>query len=296
MKKACILIFLHLLCFIPKAQDNVLVSTDWLAKNLDKVVVLHVGINRQSYENGHIPEARFLAWSDIVTTKNGIPNELNSVENLQKVFTNLGIGNNKKIILYGDLQGLAAARAFFTLEYLGLSGRVAVLDGGIEKWKAEKRPISTVPVTPNPEEFIIRLNPDIVIGIDQVSDISWLITNRNSSNFSLIDARPPEEYKGERPGEGITRPGHIPGAFNIFWQQNIISRDNPVMKPKEELKKLYAQAGASPNKINVVYCRTGGQASHAYFTLRYLGYNVKLYDGSYFEWQSQKDTKVILGK
>lgn len=279
-----------------KAQDDILVSTDWLSRNLDKVVVLHVGISRQSYDSGHIPGARFLAWNDIVTTRNGIPNELNSAENLEKVFTQLGVGNIKKMVLYGDLQGLAAARAFFTLEYLGHKGRIALLDGGLEKWKSEGRPVSTEPVIPKPEKFMIRIEPDVVIGIEPVRDISWLLTNHSKENFSLIDARPPEEFSGERPGEGVIRPGHIPGASNIFWQENIVSRTNPVMKPKEELKKLYDLAGALPNKVNIVYCRTGGQAAHAYFTLRYLGYPVKLYDGSYFEWNSQTDTKVISHK
>lgn len=276
-------------------QKQLLVSTDWLAKNANNAVVLHVGTNRQSYDAGHIPNARFVAWSEITATRNGVPNELASAETLQAVFTKLGVGNTKKIVLYGDLNGLAAARAFFTLDYLGHGDRIALLDGGVEKWKTEKRPISTEAVTANSETFTAKINPQTIITLDTMRDVSWSVINQTPSNLSLVDARPADEYTGEKPGDGIVRAGHIPGAFNIFWQNNIVSRENPIMKAEKDLRKLYEAAGVSANKTNIVYCRTGGQASHAYFTLRYLGYQVKLYDGSFFEWNKQTDTPVIKG-
>ncbi|MBK8813517.1 MAG: sulfurtransferase [Acidobacteria bacterium] len=275
------------------ANREMLVSTGWLAKNLDRVILLHVGANRQSYDSGHIPTARFLAYSDITTTRDGVPNELASVENLQKAFSAAGVGNSKRIVLYGDLNGLAAARTFFTLDYLGHSKRVSVLNGGLEKWKSEKRELSTAAATQVPEPFVATIDPQTVIGIDTVRDVSWSVINQSPSNFSLIDARPPEEYRGEKPGDGIVRPGHIPGSINVFWlANNIVSRENPIMKPDAELRRIYAAAGVARNKTNVVYCRTGGQASHTYFTLRYLGYRVKMYDGSFFQWNKQADTTV----
>lgn len=279
-----------------RTNKELLVSTDWLAKNLSKTVVLHVGTNRQSFDAGHIPNARFIAWSEITTTRNGVPNELASAETLQTVFTKLGVGNTKKIVLYGDLNGLAAARTFFTLDYLGHGNRIALLDGGLEKWKAENRPVSTEKAVPNPETFTVKVTPQTVIALDTMRDVSWSVINQMPSNLSLVDARPAEEYTGEKAGDGVVRPGHIPGAYNIFWQNNIVSRENPVMKAENDLRKMYEAAGVSANKTNVVYCRTGGQASHAYFTLRYLGYNVKLYDGSYFEWNKQEDAPVVIGE
>lgn len=279
-----------------RTNKELLVSTDWLAKNLSKTVVLHVGTNRQSFDAGHIPNARFIAWSEITTTRNGVPNELASAETLQTVFTKLGVGNTKKIVLYGDLNGLAAARTFFTLDYLGHGNRIALLDGGLEKWKAENRTVSTETAVPNPETFTVKVTPQTVIALDTMRDVSWSVINQMPSNLSLVDARPAEEYTGEKAGDGVVRPGHIPGAYNIFWQNNIVSRENPVMKAENDLRKMYEAAGVSANKTNVVYCRTGGQASHAYFTLRYLGYNVKLYDGSYFEWNKQEDAPVVIGE
>lgn len=298
-KKIFLLLFLALFSVAvsaQKANKEMLVSTDWLAKNLDKVVVLHVAARKETYDAGHIPNARFLAYGDITTTRDGVPNELASVENLTKVFTNLGVGNAKKIVLYGDLNGLMAARAFFTLDYLGHSNRVAVLDGGLEKWKAEKREVSTQNVNSTTETFTPKINPKAVISLAAVRDVSWSVVNQNPSNLALIDARPKEEYTGEKPGDGVSRAGHIPGAASVFWlQNNVVSRENPMLKTEKELRQTFQNAGVMPDKTIVVYCRTGGQASHSYFTLRYLGYNVMMYDGSYFEWNKQTDTPVVTG-
>ncbi len=282
--------------FGQKTDSKILVSTDWLAKNPGKVVVLHVAAKREHYEAGHIPNARFLAFGEITATRDGVPNELASAENLQRVFAKIGIGNTKKIVIYGDLNGLLAARTFFTLDYLGQGNRIAVLDGGLEKWKAEKREVSSQNVEPAGEIFTPRINPQTVISIDTVRDVSWSLVSQNSTGFVLIDARPKEEYTGEKSGDGVIRAGHIPGASSVFWlQNNIVSRENPIMKPAKELRETYRNAGVTADKTVVVYCRTGVQASHTYFTLRYLGYDVVMYDGSFFEWNKQFDTQVVTG-
>ena len=118
----------------PKVRSELIVSTDWLAKNLSNknVFVLHVTSNQKTYEAGHIPGARFLNMGELLATREGLANELPPVEQLQKVFEATGIGNEGKIVLYGDNNGLAAARAFFTLDYLGHGNRAALLDGVLE--------------------------------------------------------------------------------------------------------------------------------------------------------------------
>ncbi len=279
-----------------KTNRGMLVSTDWLAKNLGQVVVLHVAAKREHYDAGHIPNARFLVYGDITTTRDGVPNELASAENLHKVFTQIGVGNSKKIVLYGDLSGLLAARTFFTLDYLGQGHRIAMLDGGLEKWKAENRKVSTQEVEPTSQPFTPKINPQTVVSLDTVRDVSWSVTKQNPTNLVLIDARPKEEYTGEKAGDGVIRAGHIPGAASVFWlQNNVVSRENPRLKAEKELRQTYQNTGVTADKTVVVYCRTGGQASHTYFILRYLGYRVRLYDGSYFEWNKQADTQIVTG-
>ena len=120
-----------------------LVSTSWLQEHLADVdlVTLYVGRDRSAYDAGHIPGARFVALDDLVEQHGDSLNDLPPVAKLQAVFENAGIGNDARIVLYGDGGGLLAARAYFTLDYLGHADRAALLDGGIEKWRAEGKPL-----------------------------------------------------------------------------------------------------------------------------------------------------------
>jgi thiosulfate/3-mercaptopyruvate sulfurtransferase len=283
----------------PRAvRSEMIVSTAWLAAHLNdpKVVVLHVARERSHYDGGHLPGARFVGWGEITATRDGVPNELAPVADLQKLFERLGIGDDTRIVLYGDNSGLSAARAYFTLDYLGHGARAALLDGGPEKWKAERRAISTDLVETKSARFTPRVRAGAVTNLDVVRDLSWTATNVISPSVALIDARPVDEYTGAKPGDGVPRGGHIPGAANIFWMQNVVSQENPALRSVAALRKLYEGAGAQPGHTVVAYCRTGGQASHAYFTLKYLGYDVVMYDGSFFEWSNTQGTPVVAGR
>ena len=279
-------------------RSDMLVSTGWLASHLGdrNIVVLHVARDRAHYDGGHIPGARFVAWNEITATRAGVPNELPPVAELQKVFERLGVGDKGRVVLYGDNSGLSAARAYFTLDYLGHGERASLLDGGLERWRAERRQVSTAAATASPRPFTPNVNTDIVTDLDVMRDLSWIATNVSSPGVALVDARPVEEYTGAKPGEGVPRGGHIPGAANVFWMQNLASRENPVVRPAAELRKLYEAAGAKGNRKIVTYCRTGGQASHSYFIAKYLGYDVVMYDGSFFEWSKTEGTQVVTGQ
>lgn len=278
-------------------ETGMLVTTDWLAQRLDdpQTIVLHVARERAHYDQGHIPGARFVAWGEITATRDGVPNELAPVEELKKIFERSGIGDKARVVLYGDNSGLSAARAYFTLDYLGHGARAALLDGGLEKWKSERRTVSTSAVETKPVPFTPRVRAGAVTSLDVMRDLSWTVSNISADGAVLIDARPADEYTGAKPGDGVTRGGHIPGAANVFWMQNVVSKENPVLRPAAELRRLYEEAGALPGRTIVTYCRTGGQASHSYFTLKYLGYDVVMYDGSFFEWSNASGTPVVSG-
>src|SRR5690606_31189720 len=140
-----------------------LVSAEWLAERLDdpSVVVLHVAPNRSAYDEGHIPGARFLPLSAIVTEVDGNTNELPPVEHLDSVFESLGVSDDTRVIIYGP--PLPAARALFPLAYLGHAGQVAILDGGLEGWKLEGRPLSTDAPEYEPGTFTPRPRPELVV-------------------------------------------------------------------------------------------------------------------------------------
>jgi thiosulfate/3-mercaptopyruvate sulfurtransferase len=100
----------------------------------------------------------------------------------------------------------------------------------------------------------------------------------------ILDARPPAEFSGEVPGADVGRPGHIPGARNLFWQDLVRSPEEPRLKDEAELRRLFEAAGVGPGDTVVAYCRTGGQASFLYTVASHLGYDVVLYDGSFVDW------------
>jgi len=274
------------------AGSQLLVQTNWLAAHLNdsNVVVLHVAPNRTSYDAGHIPGARFLPLSDVAVTRNGLLNQLPTVDAMKTAFEHVGIGDKSHVVIYGDMSGLFAARAYFALDYLGHGNHAVLLDGGLEKWKAEHREVSTAAPAFKAVNLTVKARPELIASLSAMKQI---VTGNKTT---LIDARPPDEYSGARAGDGVSRGGHIPGAKNVFWMDNLASKDNPVLKPAPEMLAKYEAAGVKRGKNVVVYCRTGVQASHDYFTLKLLGFKPVLYEGSFFEWSNAPGTPVETGK
>jgi thiosulfate/3-mercaptopyruvate sulfurtransferase len=259
-------------------NEHMLVSPGWLAERLQDpaVVVLHVARDEAEFRAGHIPGARWVPLSSIIVEREGIPNELPETEALLEVFARAGISDHTQVVVYGDLGGLSAARAFFTLDYLGHE-HVSLLDGGLETWKAEGRALATETLAVQPAAFTPRPRPERVV------DAHWVFARLGNPNYALIDARPTPQFTGED-AAGLERAGHIPGASNLFWRTTFRSDDDPRLLGPAELRRMFAAAGAAPGRTVVAYCRTGMQASHAYFVLRYLGYEAVMYDGSFVEW------------
>ncbi|MDQ3557376.1 MAG: sulfurtransferase [Gemmatimonadota bacterium] len=274
----------------PRVNADLLISAEQLAARVadPQLVVLHVARERSDYDAGHLPGAHFLPLRSIVEDRDGNVNELPPVERLDSIFESVGVGDASRVVVYGDLGGLSAARAFFTLDYLG-HPRVAVLDGGLAAWRLEERPVSTQPVTATPGTFTPRPQPYRVVHAD------WVRARTDSARFALVDARPPAEYTGETPGAGITRPGHLPGARNLFWRNTLLSEERPVLRTPRVLRGMLRLAGVEPGRTVVVYCRTGVQASHLYFVSRYLGYETRIYDASYADWNRRPDYPVVRG-
>jgi thiosulfate/3-mercaptopyruvate sulfurtransferase len=264
----------------PRLRQEMLVSTDWLAAHLHDpdLVLLSVGGTPDFYNKGHIPGARQLRLAEIAVTRDGIPNELPPDAELQRAFEVAGVSNNSRVVLYGDRFNLLAARAYFTLDYLGLAEHAALLDGGIEKWKAEKKPVSTETEPVRRSTLKIAPRREVLISTAQMRELA------GKRSATLIDARPVEEFTGEQPSEDVKERGHIPGAKSLYWMDMLVSREDPVLKPEAELRRMYAEVQAAPGRALVTYCRTGMQSSFDYFVAKYLGYEPSMYDASFYEW------------
>jgi thiosulfate/3-mercaptopyruvate sulfurtransferase len=280
------------------ARGDMPVQAEWLAVHLDDphLIVVHVGFDandpalslRPTYFDGHIPGARPVAWQEITRTRNGIPNEMPSVEQLVPMVRSLGINREDRIILYDTGSGLEAARAYVTLDYLGLGGNAALLDGQWARWKGLNFPDSRMPEEVEPSNFVPRLRPEILVPVETMKDLAWL-SRQEGSNVTILDARPPEEYTGQKPGKGIPRGGHIAGAKNLCWTELLEAAEEPLFRSEPELRGMFEAKGARPGQMVVVYCRTGVQASLLYFAAKSLGYETRLYDGSYFEWVREQE-------
>ena len=264
----------------PATRQDMLVSTDWLSKHLAdaNVVVLQVSANRTAYDAGHIPGARFVGLPDLVVTRNGVPNELPEVPALKKVFEAAGVSDNSRVILYGDASVLPATRAYFTLDYLGHGDRTALLDGGLDKWRSEGRTLAKDVSTVAQGNLTPHLKPEIVMQFDAVKDAT--AKRGQPGTPVLLDARPAADYSGEKGA-------HIPTAQNLNWMDSQVSRDSQTLKSEADLRALYEAAGVKGDRPVATYCNSGMQASQSYFTLKYLGYDVKMYDGSMSEWNAK---------
>jgi thiosulfate/3-mercaptopyruvate sulfurtransferase len=266
----------------PKLLPEMLVTTAWLAENLSEpdVIVLCINSTPEFYTKGHIPGARQIKLGDIAITRDGIPNELPSVEVLQRVFAAAGVSNSSRVVLYGERFNLFASRAYFTLDYLGVAARVALLDGGIEKWTAERRPLSTKIPQAKTATLAVSPRPETLVDTKTMRDLA----QKKPGIVTLVDARPTKEFTGEQISEDVAKAGHIPGAKGLYWMDMLVSRENPILKPEAELRRMYSELNAKADQPLVTYCRTGMQSSFDYFVAKYLGYEPSMYDASFFEW------------
>ena len=262
-------------------RDPMLVSPDWLQRRLGMVTLLHIG-DAAGYDALHIPGAVLVEMSSLVVERNGTPNELPPIDVVERVFRAAGVGSREPIVVYSS-DPVLAARAWFTLDYLGQGSRSSVLDGGLTKWVAVGYATSKERVQPRPGSFETLAAPERIVRLATLREIVRL-RGQLGPNLVLIDARPVAQFLGEEAGPDVRRPGNIPGAVNVPYGSNLDATG--AFRSVQELRLLYHRAGVTRDSANIAYCRTGLQAALTYFVLRYLGYDATLYDGSFIEWSN----------
>ncbi|HZI58934.1 MAG TPA: sulfurtransferase [Verrucomicrobiae bacterium] len=263
-------------------HPEMIVSAQWLSEHLTdpKVVVLHVGNKRSEYESGHVPGARFLALEDFIEGEDA---ELPSTEKLKAAFEKVGVSDDSRVVIYTTDWYPMAGRAYYTLDYLGHGDHTALLDGGIEEWKLEKRPLSKDTPKVTPGSFTPNVHSEARALLEEVKKLS----QEPSKSALLVDSRPEKRYTD----------GHIAGAVHVYWQETLVDAKNkPVFLPPEKLKELFAARGITPGQKLVTYCEIGLQASHDYFIAKYLGYDAAMFDGSIHQWSHMNNLPVVAGK
>ena len=275
------------------ARNQLLVSTSWLAQHINdpNLVLLQVG-DAEEYMNEHIPGARFASLRSIsrpdTHEDNALHLEMLSADALKTALEKLGISDNSKVVVYyGNDWVTPSTRVVFTLDYAGLGSRVVLLDGGMQAWKKAGGKVTDA-LSPRTVGKLssLQLKPLIV-------DANWVRANVGKPGIVVVDARAAGFYDGVQTGSGMSTPhrtGHIAGAKSVPFTG--IADDSNVFRSQSELAALFAKAGVKPGDTIVGYCHLGQQATGTLFAARLLGYNVKLYDGSFEDWSAHTDFPV----
>jgi thiosulfate/3-mercaptopyruvate sulfurtransferase len=273
------------------AREPMLVTVDWLGDHLNdpSLILLQIG-DKKDYDSGHIPGAQFLEYQSISTPHGqGLMLELLPVEQLVSVFEGLGVSNRSHIILYfGTNWVTPTTRVYWTLDYLGLGDRTSILNGGLVAWQATHHRVSTEVKQPAKGSITPAVRKEIV------ADAPWVSGHLHQPAVTIIDARTHEFYNGSQ-SDGNPRSGHIPGATSLSYL-DVVDQDNNKFKSPDTLKDLFRAAGLKPGNLMVSYCHIGQRATVLYFTAKMLGYDAKMYDGSWEDWSHRKDLPIVAGE
>ncbi|HWX54552.1 MAG TPA: rhodanese-like domain-containing protein [Verrucomicrobiae bacterium] len=266
------------------AHPEMVVSTEWLAQHLNdpRVVVLHVG-SKPDYDAGHIRGARLLTAEDFIDGQSPLETELRSPEQLKDAFEKLGVSDDTRIVLYTTGWYPAAGRAYYTLDFIGHGNHTSLLDGSIQRWRSENRPVSKEPSPAATRgSLTLHVHPEVRELLEAVKKSS-----QSDGNTVLVDSRPDKRY----------RDGHISGASHVFWEETVVNgTKDPTLLPPDKLRTLFAARGIKPGQKLITYCEVGLQASHTYFIAKYLGYDASMFDGSIHQWSHVEMLPLVPGE
>jgi thiosulfate/3-mercaptopyruvate sulfurtransferase len=263
-----------------------LVSPAWLSAHLrdPNLVLLEIG-NRADYDTTHIPGARYLSLRSITEEANGVAFEMPNAARLDSVLASYGVTRDSRIVLYFGSDWVSpTTRAWLTFDYLGLGERTSILDGGLPAWRAAGLPVTAeVPAPATPAPLALTPRPGVL------ATVEWIQERVGQPRFRIVDARTWEFYRGLDAGSG-SRPGHLPGARSLPF--NTLFDDANRFLPDTALRRLFQAAGVNKGDQIVAYCHIGQQATAVVFAARLLGYDVRLYDGSFQDWSRRENLTV----
>ena len=275
-----------------------LVSTQWLADRLGTpgIVVLDASRHlpdagrdpRAEFDAGHIPGARFLDLASLTDPGSSVPAALPNTSQLSERLAQLGVGANDSVILYDDSAVKTSARAWFTLVSQGFEN-AAILDGGLAKWRSEGRPLES-----GAAEAAVT-SPIVLTPASRVATKADMLANLDTAKEQVLDARSAERVFGigEDPVHGGQN-GRIPGSLNLPF--GAVFEADGTFKPPEALRQIFKDAGVDLSRPIVTTCGSGVTASVLLFAAHLAGKDdVRLYDGSWSEWNADPDTPKAQG-
>ncbi|MCU0631247.1 MAG: sulfurtransferase, partial [Methanoregulaceae archaeon] len=261
---------------VPEEQEKNIVSwvtPEWLADHLDEPGLTIIDCRKEShaYIHEHIPGAVYVHEAMLRMHIGRSPLQWIPAEAAQVLFANLGIEQDKPVVVYSECtipnvssatmsDGLEQALVAYTLARFGCRN-VMLLDGGLAGWRSGRYPVTDSPGITRASAFTVDVQVDFLIGYDECKKI------KDNDGIILLDTRPQNLYEGQGPW---SRPGHIPGAVNlpVTW---LLTDHNPtLLKPDKEIRRILASSGITPEKTVICSCGTGRLATAVFLILKYF--------------------------
>ncbi|MFC6724462.1 sulfurtransferase [Halobium palmae] len=283
--------------------ENALVSPDWLRERLDafesddpdcRLIEADIEYD-ESYAEGHIPGAVGFRWGTHL--QDSVERDILKRSDFERIAGDAGITEDTTVVLYGDESNQWAAYTYWQFKYYGHED-VRLLDGGRAYWFENDYPTTDEKPSYTAREYDSSgPNDDLRAYLDRVEEVAAVESESSAEGRAevgddpevpLVDVRSAAEYRGEKVApegskETARRAGHIPGATNISWKENL--DDDGRFKAGDDLRAVYAENGVQGDEEVLTYCRIGERSSITWFALHeLLGWNVTNYDGSWTEW------------
>lgn len=274
--------------------NGLLVNSDWLKEriNTKNLVIFHIG-KEEDYLKEHIPGARFIDWQEYTFNDDTHDFDLPTVKELQNMLESKGLSDGDTVVIYtGESWISLMTRLYFTLDYLGYGDHTFMLNGGLVKWKENGGDVTSEVVdirkgnfTPHPQKQLIASK-------------EYVLKNLNKSHVNIVDGRATVFYEGIEAGNGgKSRKGHIPGAKSIPFT----SLSEPggegyyQFKSVDDIQKIFDEQGVKKQDQLLLYCHIGMQLTTVYAAAKMLGFkNIKVYDGSFYEWGPDESLPIAL--
>jgi thiosulfate/3-mercaptopyruvate sulfurtransferase len=238
----------------------------------------------ETYRQLHVPGAVHLDYANLVRIEKPVMGLLPDDNHLSSLVSALGIAPGVHVVAYDDEGGGRAARLLWTLDVVG-HGRFSLLNGGLQAWVNEGRPVEHRPVEATPGDYrVYRTDTGI-------TDKDYILAHLQDPDVMLLDTRSPEEYSGTK--RLAQRGGHIPGAVNMDWVNTMDRQRNLRLLPEPRLRELLTDLHVDPSKQVIVYCHSHHRSAHTYIVLKALSYpRIKGYAGAWSEWGNDTATPV----